>query len=257
MRIPPLAKSIFKLVAVLATVAVAVLTAESTKNEYGLTPNDKAYYADASTINFIRPGLVMKITGAEVATDGTIKTTLSITDPKGVGLDRLGITTPGPVSISCVAAVLPKNDNEFTAYTTRVQTSTITGASATQASTDSGGTWTAVSDGVYTYTFKTKAPSGYDRSALHRVACQASRDLTTEFDMPTNRTDAWFDFVPDGSATTQAHDVVSTAACNQCHGKLAFHGGARQSVQYCVTCHTKQSWDPDTGNTVDFPVMVA
>ena len=89
MRIPPLAKNILKLMAVLAIVAVAVLTAETTKNEYGLTPNDKAYYADANLINFIRPGLVMKITGAEIATDGTIKTTLSITDPKGVGMDRL------------------------------------------------------------------------------------------------------------------------------------------------------------------------
>ena len=51
-------------------------------------------------------------------------------------------------------------------------------------------------------------------------------------------------------------DVVRTTACNTCHDPLSAHGGARLSVQLCVLCHTPQTTDPDTGNTVDFKVMV-
>ena len=46
------------------------------------------------------------------------------------------------------------------------------------------------------------------------------------------------------------------AACNQCHDPLSAHGGSRQDVKLCVTCHQPQTVDPDTGNTVDFKVMV-
>ena len=53
------------LVAVLAG-AVLVQSAPSP----GLTTHDKAYYAAA--VNFIRPGLILKVDRAEIAADGTI-----------------------------------------------------------------------------------------------------------------------------------------------------------------------------------------
>jgi OmcA/MtrC family decaheme c-type cytochrome len=49
---------------------------------------------------------------------------------------------------------------------------------------------------------------------------------------------------------------VRTETCNKCHDPLALHGGSRRNVTNCVTCHTPQTTDPDTGNTVDFKVMV-
>jgi OmcA/MtrC family decaheme c-type cytochrome len=218
------------------------------------TASNKEFYADPNLINFVRPGLTMKITAAEIATDGTIKAKVMLTDPKGLGLDRLGVTTPGAVSVSFVVAYIPKGKTQYVAYTTRVQTSPITGNSATQAGSDSGGTWEVTGDGAYTYTFKTKAPSGYDRTATHTIGIYGSRNLS-EFDLPTNYDDDFFHFVPDGSKVVTVRDVVRTATCNNCHDQLAAHGGSRRSVEVCVLCHTPQTIDPDTGNTVDMPVM--
>src|SRR4051794_2748720 len=87
------------------------------------TVHDKAYYAEAAAANFIRPGLVTKILSAEIAADGTIKARFRLTDPKGQPLDREGIITPGPVSISFIASYIPSDQSQYAAYTTRVQTS--------------------------------------------------------------------------------------------------------------------------------------
>src|SRR5215831_14040238 len=140
MRAPSLAKTALRLTVLGAIVAIAAVTADSGKFQWKAT--DKAYYLDAATIDFVRPGLVLKVTSATVAnSDGTMTARVSITDPKGLPLDKDGVFTPGPVSISCAMAVLPPDDTQLKAYTTRVQTSTINGNSAVQAATDSGGTW--------------------------------------------------------------------------------------------------------------------
>jgi OmcA/MtrC family decaheme c-type cytochrome len=50
---------------------------------------------------------------------------------------------------------------------------------------------------------------------------------------------------------TNDRQVVTTAACNQCHGLLSLHG-RRVEAQYCTTCHTAQLAEGN-GN---FSVMV-
>ncbi len=252
MRIPPLLVRSLKIAAIVTVVALTVMTAGSRSNM--LSPKSKAFYADANTINFVRPGLVLKVLNANIASDGTITTNISITDPAGVALDRLGVTSPGAVSVSCVAAYIPKGQTQYTAYTTRVQTSPITKVSATQAGTDAGGTFTANADGTYTYKFGTKAPANFDATVTHTIGCQASRSLV-DFELGTNYATNVYNFVPNGSKVTVTRDVIKTQSCNKCHDQLSFHGGSRRGIEYCVLCHTPQTTDPDTGNTVDMVVM--
>ena len=217
--------------------------------------HDKAYYASENLINFVRPGLVFKVTTAQIAQDGTISARVLVTDPKGLALDRDGVNTPGAVSISFIAATIPQGQTQYTAYTTRLSTSPITKQTATQAGSDSGGTFTKNADGDYTYTFKTTAPAGFDAAATHTVGVYGSRNLS-EFQLGTNFASTTFNFVPNGAAVAVTRDVIRTESCNKCHDHLAFHGGSRRGIELCVLCHTPQTTDPDTGNTVNFPVMV-
>ena len=147
--------------------------------KHTFTKHDKAYFADATVIDFVRPGLVFKVASANIAKDGTITARVLVTDPQGLPLDRAGVDTPGAVSMSLIAATIPNGQKQYTSYTTRTVTAVSGGATAIQASADSGGTFTANADGDYTYAFKTKAPSGFDQTATHTVAVYGSRNLTT------------------------------------------------------------------------------
>ncbi len=218
------------------------------------TPNQKAFYLDEQQANFIRPGLIHKILGVEIAADGTVKARIKMTDPRGVPLDREGITTPGTIAASFILATIPKGQAQYTSYTTRVQTSPITGARAVQAAGDTGGSWAKVADGEYIYTFGTKLPANADRTATHTVGVYGSRNLS-EFNLPTNYDDDVYNFVPAGGPVTVVRDLIRTPTCNACHQDLGIHGGSRKTMELCNLCHTPQTIDPDTGNTVDMPVM--
>lgn len=220
------------------------------------TVHDKAYYADANLVAFVRPGLEVQIVSASIAADGTIKVQFKISDPKGLPLDRDGIYTPGAVTISFIAAHIPNGKTQYVAYTTRTRTGEVTGAPIVQATRDSNGVFAKVAEGEYTYTFGTKAPAGFDKTATHTIGAYANRNLT-EFDLGIYSDDATFNFVPDGSPVTVTRDVIRTISCNRCHQRLTAHGtGGRQSVEVCVLCHTPQTTDNVTEQTVNLPVMI-
>src|SRR5579864_2502625 len=225
------------------------------ESSYSFSKHQKAYYADANVINFVRPGLVFKISSATIAQDGTITARVLVTDPQGLPLDRAGVNTPGIVAMSFIAATIPNGQKQYTAYTTRISTATSGGATATQAAADSGGAFTTNADGDYTYTFKTKAPSGFDATATHTIAVYGNRNLTL-FNLGTNYASATLNFLPNGSPVSVTRDVVRDQACNDCHGNLSHHGGSRVGVAVCVLCHTPQTSDANTGNTVNFPKMI-
>jgi OmcA/MtrC family decaheme c-type cytochrome len=241
-------------IVLIATVLAGAVGLQSA-GKSSFTKRDKAYYAKPEVINFVRPGLVFKVASASIASDGTITAHVLVTDPQGLPLDRLGVDTPGTVSMSFIAATIPNGQKQYTSYTTRTATAVKGGATATQAAADSGGAFTNNADGDYTYTFKTKAPAGFDQTATHTVAVYGSRNLTS-FQLGTNYASATLNFVPNGSAVTVTRDVVRDEACNNCHENLSFHGGSRVGVALCVLCHQPQSSDPNTGNTVNFPVMI-
>jgi len=241
-----------KLKITLLLVAIAVALVSAPKPPY--TKHQKAFYLDDKDVNYLRPGLTMKLLTGAVATDGTVTATFSVADPQGVPLDMAGVTAPGPITVSFLAAYIPKGQTQYVNYTTRVQTSPITNKSAIQGGTDSGGKFELISTGTYKYTFGTKLPAGYDRTATHSIGAYATRNLA-EFTLPNNFSDDVFTFVPDGSKVNAVRDVVKTATCNKCHNPLSAHGGARQKVELCVMCHNPQSIDPDTGNSIDLKVM--
>ena len=219
------------------------------------TAADKEFYLTESQVAFIRPGLVVDVVDIAIPADLKPEVTFMISDPAGLPLDRSGVFTPGPVSTSFIMAFIPQGEQGYVSYTTRTQTSPITGDSAVQASADSGGAYTDMGDGVYMYKFGTALPADYDADATHTLGIYASRNLG-EFDLGTYYANPLEHFVPSGSAEPAPRDIVSTATCNNCHDPLALHGGSRQEVGLCVLCHNPtQSIDPDTGNSVDMPYM--
>jgi OmcA/MtrC family decaheme c-type cytochrome len=218
-----------------------------------LSKNNKAYYADANVVAFVHPGLVIKITAAQIARDGTISVAFALTDPKGLPLDRMGVATPGAISLNFIAAYIPNGQQQYVDYVTRTATGAASGT-VNQAAAESNGVFTPAGDG-YLYAFSKHAPSGFDQTATHTIGIYASRDLA-EFDLGTNYASATLNFVPNGSAVTQVRDVIRTESCNRCHDQLSAHGGSRRGIAMCVLCHTPQTLDPDSGNTVDLPVMV-
>jgi OmcA/MtrC family decaheme c-type cytochrome len=228
------------------------------------TKRDKAFFADRAVVNFVRPGLVLKLTGASVAADGTINVSYSITDPQGLPLDRAGVNTAGAVSTTWVAGFIPKGGTDNISLIARPATGAVSGT-VNQPATDTGGTYTAISDGQYNYRFGTKAAASFDSTQTVTIGVWASRDLTA-FDLGTNTVNATLSFVPaTGGAPTDIHDVVHTVTCNKCHDPLGAHGGVRRDVAVCVVCHNPggnngtvnvQPVDPDTGNTIDFKVLI-
>ena len=72
------------------------------------TTHEKAYYADPSVVVYVQPGLTISIVSAKIASDGTISVDYKLTDPNGAALDRSGIVTPGPITLSFLAAYIPK-----------------------------------------------------------------------------------------------------------------------------------------------------
>jgi len=129
---------------------------------------------------------------------------------------------------------------------------------AVQANTENGasGELTDNNDGTYTYRFALDIGNiteplavAYDPALTHRVALEIRG-----YEPVIN---PHFDWRPADNATeglfTRA--IAATETCNACHEQLALHGGARFTMEDCVTCHNPGSTDANSGNTVDMTVM--
>src|SRR5690242_3774729 len=133
-----------KTAAAFAALTLAILLSGAVTRPF--TRQQKAFYADPKVVAFVRPGLVIKITSAAIAQDGTITVNYSLTDPQGLPLDRTGVNTPGAISTTFIAAYLPAGQTQYTDYVTRTQTGAVSGT-VTQAAGENNGTFTAVGDG--------------------------------------------------------------------------------------------------------------
>ena len=217
--------------------------------------SSKEFWLTEDQFDFIRPGFHITVNSVTIPADGRAIADLSFTDDGNQPLDRLGQITPGALSVSPILAWWDAGARQYTAYTTRSQKSPITGVTAIQAGADSGGTWTDLAVGHSTYRFKTAVPAGYDMTKTHTLAIYATR-ATAAILGKDYYANVEQDFRPDAAAVTETWDMIANTACNTCHNPLSAHGGSRQDVKLCVTCHNPQTVDPDTGNTVDFKVLV-
>src|SRR5271165_7497419 len=103
----------WRVLGIVALVAVSLTSAP--RRPY--SPHEKAFYMDAQTVQFVRPGLTITINSAAIAANGTITVTYTLTDPAGLPLDASGVTTPGPISLAYVASYIPKGQEQYVAYT--------------------------------------------------------------------------------------------------------------------------------------------
>jgi OmcA/MtrC family decaheme c-type cytochrome len=200
-------------------------------------------------------GVAIKVTQLAF-TGGGATVSFALTDGNGVALDATGRLTDGAVAVSFVLAQLAQNPDgspaQYTAYTTQVQTSPITAASAVQAAAESNGVLRTIDVTRGSYTYEIAAPlTGLVATATQTVGALAVR---TGRDGQVISRDT-FSVRPDGGPIV-ARELVTDGACNACHRTLAAHGGRWTKPSECVLCHQPQSSDPDTGNTVDFPVMI-
>ncbi len=203
-------------------------------------------------------GLKAEISKVEIGADLKPVVTFKVTDAQGKVLKNADLD---PNSFRFVISkVNTDKDTGLTSYESYI-TRTVAGTtytwytqtvksvlpSAVQATTDSGGKVTETDAGM-TYTFSSTIPANYDKNATTVVGMQTSRNNRAQI------ANATFAFVPAGG-TPQVRQVVQTSACNQCHDPLTAHG-ARVETSYCVLCHSPQTTDVNSGNTVDFKVMV-
>jgi OmcA/MtrC family decaheme c-type cytochrome len=200
------------------------------------------------------PGLKLAVQSTTIDSSGKVVVAFTITDGAGVPLELTGKYTTGAVSAKFVLSWLSDPDTSgapghYTAYTQQ------THGNVQIPDSDTGGLFTevGVGQGTYTYTFGTTL-SNVDQTKTHTLGVWASRTFDN-LEYVANQT---FDFVPNGSSVTNVRDIVTTAACNQCHNPLAQHedGTVRRNVRLCNLCHTPDAKDPTNGNSLDMAMMV-
>ena len=166
------------------------------------------------------------------------------------------VTDMDPANVRfTVAKLIPASGGNSSYWQSYINRGTTAVVQATyERANTTGGAFTNNGDGTYSYKFsfnfrKVTSPVAvtYEPNRTHRVAMQVADNVTNSV----------FDFVPSNpNATPASREIVTEKNCSNCHEKFAFHGGDRVSVKYCVTCHNPGSTDAESGNTVDFKVMI-
>lgn len=203
---------------------------------------------------------------ASIDSNGQLSVEFSVTDEAGFAYPYL---TSSQVRFT-IAKLIPAGANgageasAWQSYVNRTESAPTNPANGPgtentiQATSESNGTFTNNADGSYRYVFNTNLKSvtspllvTYSPENTHRVAIQISGG-----GIPV--ANAYYDWQPSTGLTSGilSRHMVTTETCNSCHGELAIHGGGRKEIGYCVTCHNPGSVDANSGNTVNFPVMI-
>lgn len=127
-----------------------------------------------------------------------------------------------------------------------------------QATSENNGVLQDNGDGTYRYTFSTDLTS-----VTSPVAVRYQPELTHLIGMhlggAASGANAIYTFQPSSGRIRNIADrrIVDQASCGSCHGpSLDAHGGSRVDAQYCAACHNPGTTDAQSGETLDFRVMV-
>ena len=209
--------------------------------------------------------LAISITGVTINSAPVVNFTVSNEDGFPVG----GLSTSD--LRFTLAKLIPGTNGSPSAWQSYVVTTEDPGVgpgteSTLQATRDQNGTLVDNLNGTYTYTFQTDVTNvacplptcedvegkpldlSYQPNLTHRLGIQTRGDLPM--------VNGLYTFVPaTGTVVASGREIVKTATCNECHNQLELHD-ERIETGYCVTCHNPGSLDANSGNTVDFKVMV-
>jgi OmcA/MtrC family decaheme c-type cytochrome len=204
-------------------------------------------------------GLKIDILSATAPASGNPTVTFKVTDAAGNPLDLSSDAfrpswTIAKLNANGTYTSLFEADKAAAPYvdgtgTTVSPVRTVTQAVAGTASAPVAG----ASDGVYTVTLSAGTGVRYTpatQTSTVMVAAYGSRTFeAVSYPAADN-----YSFVPAGG-TAGVRQVVTDDACNACHKNLTAHG-RRRTVAVCLTCHSPQTSDPESNNTVDMRVMI-
>jgi OmcA/MtrC family decaheme c-type cytochrome len=210
-------------------------------------------------------GVLYQIQSVTVAEGQAPVVTFRATDASGQPFDLLGEMTSDPRRIN-PTFVLAKlgTDGKYSTYQTRTRAGapyTLPGAtaptqptlaSAVQATSEStaAARMEDLGGGNYRYTWSVPV-TGVDPAQTHRIGVYGTRTFADR----TYPSATTLDFRPDGGAAIE-REVVNDQACGACHTVVNAHGGSRRGVKLCLTCHSPQTTDPETGRSVDMAEMI-
>lgn len=191
--------------------------------------SDKEFYLSPDQVSYVRPGLRVKVnTVSDVGSGKKPTVDLSITDDFGNPLDRTGGTTPGVVSLRFIVATW-----DAAAFTYK---NLVIQASSGNPYRDTGGTWTTLETGHYTYKFAI-ALTSFDETKPVTLFVGGNRNVQ-DYVGKTYYVQAFKDGLPpDLNTAATTWGATTTARCNQCHDPLALHGGNYREVKACAMCH--------------------
>ncbi|MFI5165386.1 MAG: OmcA/MtrC family decaheme c-type cytochrome [Thermoanaerobaculales bacterium] len=216
------------------------------------------HYLTAEQIAYIRPGYNITVGSVTIGADLKPVVDVTFADDAGQPLDRAGVLTPGALSMSFILSWWNPATRYYTDYFTRPEVDPVSGRHEDQAIT-AAGTWEDLGIGHAKFHFTSALPAGYDVTKTNTLGIYGSRAINLTDPLVISKTyydNVEYDFRPDAQPVTDTWAKVANATCNQCHDPLSAHGGSRQDVKLCVLCHSSQTVDAETGNTVDMRVMI-
>ena len=221
------------------------------------SPQQKEFWLSTDEFGYIRPGLNIAVNSITNVGPGLHPVVdVSMTDDLGQPLDRQGTVTPGIVEVEFILARYDPETRDYFNYTS---IAFAPGAPPTPLH-DVGGTWTDLDLGHAKYTFALSLPSTFDVTQTATLGIYAGRRLQAIVGKDYNAPSVIQSFRPDGGAVGPAFDALETAACNSCHNPLKMHdqfeGAGVLNAKLCVMCHTPEFPITQTGQSLNFKVMV-